>query len=100
MGKLRQKIASLISASIFLGFIWLLIRKVHFVIWVNFPWQGFLLIMVLLFFFIDTMVSRSIGAKEPIERKKDQVVELGHKTADATSAKLDSIREKLRESDK
>jgi hypothetical protein len=99
MGKLRQKIASFISASIFLGLVWLLIRKVHFVIWVNFPWWGFLLVMVLLFFFIDTMVSRSIGAKEPVERKKEQVVELGHKTKDATSAKLESIREKLRETD-
>jgi hypothetical protein len=100
MSKLRQKIASLISAIIFVGLLWVLFRKVHLVIWVNFPWKGFVLVLVLLFFFIDTMVSRSIGAKEPVERKKEQVAELGHKTVDATSAKLDSIREKLRESDK
>lgn len=100
MNKLRQKVASLISAGIFLGLVWLLIRKVHFVIWVGFPWWGFLLMMVLLFFFIDTMVSRSVGAKEPVERKKEQAAELGQRTADATSAKLESIRRRLSDDDR
>lgn len=100
MNKLRQKAASLISASIFLGLVWILIRKVHFVIWVGFPWWGFIIMMVLLFVFIDTMVSRGFGAKEPVERKKDQISELGQKTADATSAKLESIRRRLSDDDR
>jgi hypothetical protein len=100
MNKLRQKAASFISAGIFLGLLWALFRKVHFVIFVGFPWWAFILALIALFFFIDTMVSRSVGAKEPIERKKEQVLEAGQKTVEATSAKLESIRKKLSDEDR
>ena len=95
MDKLKAKLASFISASIFLGLMYVLFKKVHLVLFVNIPWWGFVLVLVALFFFIDTMVSRTLGSKEPIQRKKEQVGELGEATRESAKERLDKIRSRL-----
>lgn len=100
MDRLKQRAASLVSGLIFLGFLWILFKKVIIVTWISMSWWQLLLLLVLLFFFIDTMVSRGFGAKDPLTRKKEQIGALGEKATDAGQATLDDIKRRLAERDR
>ncbi len=91
MGKLKQRLASFITAAIFLGFLWVLFKKVIVVVWIRLEWWHLLLLLVLLFFFIDTMVSRGLGAKEPVARKKDRFDEMRDRAL-GTDESLDEMK--------
>ena len=71
--KWRQRLASLISSALFLGFLWVLFKKMIVVTWITIPWWGFILLLIVFFFFIETVVSRTLGAKEPAQRAQDSV---------------------------
>ena len=58
---MKRRISSLITAVIFLAILWLVLDRMHIVIWVNTPWWGLLLMGVVLFLIIDFAVSRVVG---------------------------------------
>ena len=55
---MKRRASSLITAIIFLAILWVVLDKLHIVIWVNTPWWGLLLMGAVLFFIIDFAVSR------------------------------------------
>lgn len=55
---MKRRLSSLISAVIFLAIVWVVLDKLHIVVWVQTPWWAFLLMGVVLFFAIDFAVSR------------------------------------------
>ncbi len=55
---MKRRLSSLISAVIFLAIVWVVLDKLHIVVWVQTPWWAFLLMGVVLFFVIDFAVSR------------------------------------------
>lgn len=63
MHSVKQRIASLIAAVIFLGILWVVLGRVWIVIWVQIPWWGLLLTGVILFLVIDYLVHRAFGGK-------------------------------------
>jgi protein-S-isoprenylcysteine O-methyltransferase Ste14 len=90
--KWRQRLVSLISSVVFLGFLWVLFKKMIIVTWISMPWWGLILLLIVLFFFIETMVSRTLGAKEPAQRAQETVVAgLKQASDSATSAGQDSL---------
>ncbi len=103
-GQLRQRIASLISSILFLGFLWILFKKIIIVTWISMPWWALILLLVVLFFFIETMVARTVGAKEPVDRHKDAVAAGLDKATNAASTagheSLDAVKARLRDFDK
>ncbi len=103
--KWRQRLVSLISSVVFLGFLWVLFKKMIIVTWISMPWWGLILLLIVLFFFIETMVSRTLGAKEPAERAKESLVSgvkqasetatiAGQDGLDAVKAKLDKFNQR------
>ena len=58
ISSMKRRASSLVTAIVFLAILWLVLDKLHIVIWVNTPWWGFLLMGVVLFFIIDFAVSR------------------------------------------
>jgi protein-S-isoprenylcysteine O-methyltransferase Ste14 len=90
--KWRQRLVSLISSVVFLGFLWVLFKKMIIVTWISMPWWGLILLLIALFFFIETMVSRTLGAKEPAQRAQETVMSgLKQASDSATSAGQDSL---------
>ncbi len=63
MRTVKQRIASLITAAVFLGILWLILGRVWIVIWIQIPWWGLLLAGVILFLLIDYLVHRAFGGK-------------------------------------
>jgi hypothetical protein len=55
---MKRRISSLISAVIFLLIVWVVLDRLHIVMWVQTPWWAFLLMGVVLFLLIDFAVSR------------------------------------------
>lgn len=55
---MKRRLSSLITAVIFLAILWVVLDRLHIVIWVNTPWWGLLLMGVVVFFIIDFAVSR------------------------------------------
>jgi hypothetical protein len=55
---MKRRISSLISAVIFLLVVWVVLDRLHIVMWVQTPWWAFLLMGVVLFLLIDFVVSR------------------------------------------
>ena len=55
---MKRRLSSLITAVVFLAILWVVLDKLHIVIWVNTPWWGLLVMGVVLFFIIDFAVSR------------------------------------------
>ena len=55
---MKRRASSLVTAIVFLAILWVVLDKLHIVIWVNTPWWGFLLMGVVLFLIIDFAVSR------------------------------------------
>lgn len=95
MGKLKQRLASLVTAGIFLGFLWLLFQKVIVVVWIRLQWWHLLLLLGLLFLVIDTVVSRSFGTSSQIDKKKDQLGTAKTQGVDTAQATLDDIKRRL-----
>jgi protein-S-isoprenylcysteine O-methyltransferase Ste14 len=97
--KWRQRLASLISSALFLGFLWVLFKKMIIVTWITMPWWGLILLLIVLFFFIETIVSRTLGAKEPAQRAQESVSS-GLKQASETASiagqdSLDAVKARL-----
>lgn len=101
--RFRQRVASLISSVLFLGFLWILFKKIIIVTWISMPWWALILLLVVLFFFIETMVARTLGAKPPVERHKDGIAAgLDKATQSATTAgqdSLDAVKRRLHDFD-
>jgi len=57
------RIASLVTAIVFLGILWLIFQRVWIVIWVQVPWWVVLLAGVILFLLIDYLVHRALGGR-------------------------------------
>jgi hypothetical protein len=100
--KWRQRLASLISSALFLGFLWVLFKKMIVVTWITIPWWGFILLLILFFVFIETVGSRTLGAKEPAQRAQESiqssvkqaseaVTEAGQDSLDAVKARLEKF---------
>jgi hypothetical protein len=100
--KWRQRLASLISSALFLGFLWVLFKQMIVVTWITIPWWGFILLLILFFVFIETLVSRTLGAKEPAKRAQESVQsgvkqastavsEAGQDSLDAVKARLEKF---------
>jgi hypothetical protein len=96
---MRQRLVSLISAALFLGFLWVLFKKMIVVTWITVPWWAFILLLVLFFFFIETFVARTFGAKEPaqraVESATDSVKSAGQAAATAGQDSLDAVKKRL-----
>ena len=58
---MKRRLSSLITAVIFLAILWLVLDRMHIVIWVNTPWWGLLLMGIMLFLIIDFAVSRIVN---------------------------------------
>ena len=103
-GRLRQRLASLISSVVFLGFLWILFKKVIIVTWISMPWWALILLLIVLFFFIETIVARTVGAKEPVARSKDAVAAGLTKATETASAaghdSLEAVKARLKHFDK
>jgi uncharacterized membrane protein len=111
MNRLRQRLISLISAVIFLGFLYVLFKKLIIVTWIPVPWWGALLGLVIMFFMIQTFVARTLGGKPPatkaLEKSKDAAAtvastatKLGDDAMSAGSDALENVKRKLAEHDK
>jgi hypothetical protein len=96
---MRQRLVSLLSAAIFLGFLWVLFKKMIVVTWITVPWWAFILLLVLFFFFIETFVARTFGAKEPVQRGVESATESVKSAGQAASAagqdSLDAVKKRL-----
>lgn len=55
---MKRRISSLISAVIFLAFVWIVLDRMRIVMWVDTPWWAFLLMGLVLFLVIDFAISR------------------------------------------
>ncbi|MDX2008352.1 MAG: hypothetical protein SFU83_24160 [Meiothermus sp.] len=65
MGKqIRQKAAALVTTVIFGFLLYKLLERTFVLIWVNTPWWGALIMLVVLFLLIDYMVSRLFGTRD------------------------------------
>lgn len=65
MGKqIRQKAAALVTTVIFGFILYKLLERTFVLIWVNTPWWGALIMLVVLFLLIDHMVGRLFGTRE------------------------------------
>jgi hypothetical protein len=97
--KWRQRLASLVSSALFLGFLWVLFKKMIVVTWITIPWWGFILLLILFFFFIETVVSRTLGAKEPAKRAQESihsgVKQASSAVTDAGQESLDAVKARL-----
>jgi hypothetical protein len=97
MDKLKQRLASLISASISIAVLWALFKKINIIVLVHMKWWHFVLLLVAFFFFIDTVVAKGLKTKKPLERGRDRLSELGStaKDGDATRSANDESEEIL-----
>ncbi len=111
MNRLRQRLISLISAVIFLGFLYALFKKLTIVTWIPVPWWGALLGLVVLFVMIKTFVARTLGGKPPTQQALDKSKEaagtvatsatkLGDGAVSAGTDALENVKRKLAEHDK
>jgi hypothetical protein len=111
MNRWRQRLVSLISAAIFLGFLYVLFKKLIIVAWIPVPWWGALLGLVVLFFVIETFVARTFGGREPAQRAIDKSKDIGVGAAQAATKVggaavatgedvLEAVKKKLAEHDK
>jgi hypothetical protein len=100
MGKLKQRFASLVSAAIFLGFLWVLFQKVIIWVRVDLKWWQLIGMLIVFFFFIDTMVSRGFGTRGSIARKKDTLSELTNQSTRSAEEKLADLKDDWKRKDK
>jgi hypothetical protein len=101
---LRQRLASFISAAIFMGFLWVLFNKMHIITVILLPWWGLILLLIGLFFLIETFVARSVGAKKPLDRAVETTQTSIKSASEAASAAghdgLDAVKKRLDAFDK
>lgn len=87
----RQKIASFVSAVLFGGFLWLLFKKINIVVFVHMKWWHFVLLLGVLYLAINTMVSKSVGAKKPLERGKHKLDTMREGASDQVSERSEAV---------
>jgi uncharacterized protein YpmS len=79
--------------------LWVLFKKMIVVTWITIPWWGFILLLILFFVFIETVVSRTLGAKEPAKRAQESiqssVKEASTAVTDAGKESLDAVKARL-----
>ncbi len=63
MNTIGRRVASLVTAVVFLWILWMILGRVWIVIWVATPWWALLLMGVALFLAIDYLVHRAFGSK-------------------------------------
>jgi len=63
MNDFRRKLAALITTVIFGYLLYRVFERMIFVVWVQVPWWGLIILAVLLFFAIDYLVNRIISPK-------------------------------------
>jgi divalent metal cation (Fe/Co/Zn/Cd) transporter len=64
MSNLRRRLASLVTALIFGFILWRILERIFIHIWVQTPWWGLLIMLVVLFLIIDYAVGKAFGTKE------------------------------------
>lgn len=64
MDKARRFLASLVTTLIFGFILYKVLERLFVVVWVQMPWWGLLLLLVVLFLLIDHMVSRLFGLRD------------------------------------
>jgi protein-S-isoprenylcysteine O-methyltransferase Ste14 len=103
-GPMKQKLVSFVSSVVFLGFLWVLFKKMIIVTWISMPWWALILLLIGLFFFIETMVARTVGAREPAERAGDSAKEALSSARETVKERsidgLDAVKAKLAEREK
>ena len=62
--KIRQKLAAIVTTVVFGFILWKLLERTFVLIWVNTPWWGALLMLVVLFLLIDYLISRAFGVRD------------------------------------
>jgi len=62
--KIRQKLAAIVTTVVFGLILWKLLQRTFVLIWVNTPWWGALIMLIVLFLLIDYTISRAFGARE------------------------------------
>jgi uncharacterized membrane protein len=61
---LRRRVASIITTLI-MGFIlYKVLERMVFVVWVQVPWWGLIILGILLFLVVDYMVNRTLGVSK------------------------------------
>ncbi|RIH87052.1 hypothetical protein [Calidithermus roseus] len=64
MDKARRFLASLVTTLIFGFILYKVLERLFVVVWVQMPWWGLILLLVVLFLLIDYMVSRLFGLRD------------------------------------
>ncbi|RIH83071.1 hypothetical protein Mterra_02422 [Calidithermus terrae] len=64
MDKARRFLASLVTTLIFGFILYKVLERLFVVVWVQMPWWGLILLLVVLFLLIDHMVSRLFGLRD------------------------------------
>lgn len=59
----RQKLAAILSTVVFGYLLFKLLERTYVIIWVNTPWWGALLMLVVLFLLIDYLIGRVFGVR-------------------------------------
>jgi hypothetical protein len=94
---LRQRVASLVTAGIFLAILYALFKKVHIFVLVHVPWWGLLLVLAGVWFLIESTVSRTLGAKTASQRAKDQLGSVSDESDSQQRENRSEIRRRLDE---
>lgn len=62
--KTRQKLAAIVTTVVFGFLLFKLLERTFVIIWVNTPWWGALLMLVVLFLLIDYLIGRVFGVRD------------------------------------
>ncbi|MCS7067957.1 MAG: hypothetical protein N2Z75_03260 [Meiothermus sp.] len=62
--KIRRKLAAIVTTVVFGFILFKLLERTFVLIWVNTPWWGALLMLVVLFLLIDYLISRAFGVRD------------------------------------
>ncbi|MBF6594826.1 MAG: hypothetical protein IVW51_10320 [Thermaceae bacterium] len=60
--KLRQRLAALVTTLIFGFILWKILERTFVVIWVQTPWWGLLIMLLVLYFLISYSINRLFGS--------------------------------------
>jgi uncharacterized membrane protein len=62
--KTRQKLAAIVTTVVFGFILYKLLERTLVLIWVNTPWWGALLMLLVLFLLIDYLIGRVFGVRD------------------------------------
>ncbi len=62
--KLRQRLAALVTTVIFGFILWKILERTFVVIWVQTPWWGLLIMLLVLYFLISYSINRLFGSSD------------------------------------